>query len=186
MPAPTYASVGRFGKRRASVRRGLAGVVGAPRRKDTLDVHLHPAGASRQFANDAKGFSALIAWLEDFAIARVAFEPTGVYRRAFERRLAEAGLPLVKVNPRQARRFAEATGRHAKTDAVDAARRPLGTRRGLANGKIALGVPSQTSARQTASRFLNGRFLPSRIPMRRCADWPYGLKARPILEGIEP
>ena len=64
---------------------------------------------------------ALIAWLGGFAIARVAFEPTGAYHRAFERRLAEAGLPLVKVNPRQARRFAEAIGRHAKTDAVDAA-----------------------------------------------------------------
>ena len=54
-------------------------------------------------------------------IARIAFEPTGAYHRAFERCLAEAGLPLVKVNPRQARRFAEAIGRHAKTDAVDAA-----------------------------------------------------------------
>jgi transposase len=56
-----------------------------------------------------------------FAVARVAFEPTGAYHHAFERRLAEAGLPLVKVNPRQARRFAEAIGHHAKTDAVDAA-----------------------------------------------------------------
>jgi transposase len=35
--------------------------------------------------------------------------------------LAAAGLPLAKVNPRQARRFAEALGRHAKTDTVDAA-----------------------------------------------------------------
>jgi transposase len=38
-----------------------------------------------------------------------------------QRRLAAAGLPLVKVNPRRARRFAEAIGRHAKTDAIDAA-----------------------------------------------------------------
>lgn len=54
-------------------------------------------------------------------VTRVAFEPTGAYHRGFERRLAAAGLPLCKVNPRQARRFAEAIGRHAKTDAVDAA-----------------------------------------------------------------
>jgi len=32
-----------------------------------------------------------------------------------------AGLPLAKVNPLQARRFAQATGAHAKTDAIDAA-----------------------------------------------------------------
>src|SRR5580704_6999936 len=40
---------------------------------------------------------------------------------AFEHALAKAGLPLVKVNPRQARRFAEATGKLAKTDRLDAA-----------------------------------------------------------------
>jgi transposase len=99
----------------------IAQSVGVDIAKDTLDVHLHPAGRVRRFGNDAKGCAALIAWLEDVAIARVAFEPTGAYHRAFERSLAEAGLPLVKVNPRQARRFAEAIGRHAKTDAVDAA-----------------------------------------------------------------
>ena len=35
--------------------------------------------------------------------------------------MAKAGLPLAKVNPRQARRFAEATGKLAKTDQLDAA-----------------------------------------------------------------
>jgi transposase len=99
----------------------IAQSVGVDIAKDTLEVHLHPAGRVRRFANDAKGWAALIAWLGGFGIARVAFEPSGAYHRAFERRLAEAGLPLVKVNPRQARRFAEAIGRHAKTDAVDAA-----------------------------------------------------------------
>jgi transposase len=99
----------------------IAQSVGVDIAKATLDVHLHPAGKARRFANDTCGCAALIVWLKDFAIARVAFEPTGAYHHAFERRLAEAGLPLVKVNPRQARRFAEALGRHAKTDAVDAA-----------------------------------------------------------------
>ena len=99
----------------------IAQSVGVDIAKDTLDVHLHPAGRVRRFPNHAKGWAALIVWLSGFTIARVAFEPSGAYHRAFERRLAEAGLPLVKVNPRQARRFAEAIGRHAKTDAVDAA-----------------------------------------------------------------
>lgn len=55
-------------------------------------------------------------------IARVVYEATGAYHRAFERALVQAGLPLAQVNPRQARRFAEATGRLAKTDAAMLAR----------------------------------------------------------------
>jgi transposase len=99
----------------------IAQSVGVDIAKDTLEVHLHPAGGVRRFANDAKGWAALIVWLGGFPIARIAFEPSGAYHYAFERRLAAAGLPLVKVNPRQARRFAEAIGQHATTDAVDAA-----------------------------------------------------------------
>jgi transposase len=89
--------------------------------KDHLDVCLHPNGAAKRFANDAKGFVALIDWLAPHAPKRVVFEATGAYHRAFERRLGESGLPMVKVNPRQARRFAEATGKRVKTDRVDAA-----------------------------------------------------------------
>jgi transposase len=94
--------------------------VGVDISKHALDVYLHPAGTARSVANDAAGIAALIAWLRGFPISRIVFEPTGCYHQVFERRLGEAGLPLVKINPRQARRFAEAIGRHAKTDAVDA------------------------------------------------------------------
>jgi transposase len=52
---------------------------------------------------------------------RVVFEPTGPYHRAFERTLGVADVPCAKVNPRQARRFAEAIGSLAKTDRLDAA-----------------------------------------------------------------
>ena len=97
----------------------IAQCVGVDISKDTLDVHVHPANLSRRFANDAKGCFALIAWLRDFVIARIMFEPTGAYHHLFERRLAEAGLPFAKVNPRQARRFAEGVGRLAKTDPPD-------------------------------------------------------------------
>ena len=92
--------------------------------KDHLDAHRMSDGASRRFANDKAGQTALIAWIgEPKAVrgARIVYEPTGPYHRAFERRLADAGCAPVKVNPRQARRFAEATGRLAKTDRLDAA-----------------------------------------------------------------
>ena len=88
--------------------RSVAQSIGVDIAKDTLDVHLHPAGLSRRLANDAEGWSALIGLLEGFVVARVAFEPTGAYHRGFERRLGAAGLPLCKINPRQARRFAPA------------------------------------------------------------------------------
>lgn len=99
----------------------LAQNVGIDICKATLDVHLHPAGSARQFTNDAKGITSLIGWLGQHDIARIVFEPTGPYHHRFERRLGEEGLPLAKVNPMQARRFAQAVGTHAKTDVIDAA-----------------------------------------------------------------
>lgn len=47
-------------------------------------------------------------------------EATGAYHRGLERHLSLTGLPFIKVNPKQARRFAQAIGRLAKTDSVDA------------------------------------------------------------------
>lgn len=94
--------------------------IGVDISKDTLDVHRLPDGERRQFGNDAAGHKALIAFTGK-EVARVVFEPTGPYHRAFEAALSKRGLPLVKVNPRQARRFAQAAGKLAKTDRIDAA-----------------------------------------------------------------
>ena len=88
--------------------------------KDCLDVHCLPDCQERRFGNDKAGHRALIAWIGK-AMVRIVYEPTGPYHRAMERALAAAGLAVVKVNPRQARRFAEATGKLAKTDRLDAA-----------------------------------------------------------------
>lgn len=89
--------------------------------KDWLDAHRLPDGASRRFANDKNGHKALIRWIGQAPVTRVVFEPTGAYHRSLARALAEAGLPAAAVNPWQARRFAEATGKRAKTDRIDAA-----------------------------------------------------------------
>jgi transposase len=50
----------------------------------------------------------------------MVLEATGGLERAATAALATAGLPVVVVNPRQARDFARATGQLAKTDALDA------------------------------------------------------------------
>ena len=89
--------------------------------KDHLDVHRLPDGKARRFANTRPGHKALITWLQPTPPARVVYEPTGPYHRAFERALEDAGFPMAKVNPRFARRFAEALGTLAKTDRADAA-----------------------------------------------------------------
>lgn len=99
----------------------IQSTIGVDISKDTLDVHRHPAGDHRQFSNDTTGFKALIKWLGKDAVCRIVFEATGAYHRAFEQALDKAGLPLCKVNPRNARRFGEAIGQLTKTDRVDAA-----------------------------------------------------------------
>lgn len=94
--------------------------IGVDISKDHLDAHRMSDGACRRFANDGTGHRAFLGWAGPCG-CRIVYEPTGPYHRAFERKLAAAGCALVKVNPRQARRFAEATGRLAKTDRLDAA-----------------------------------------------------------------
>lgn len=95
--------------------------IGVDVSKDTLDAHLHPDGSHRQFTNNAEGFRALLAWIGARPVARLVFEATGAYHRAFESAMGEAGLALCKVNPARAKRFADAAGQGAKTDRIDAA-----------------------------------------------------------------
>ena len=95
--------------------------IGVDISKDHLDAHRLGDGESRRFANDKSGHEAFVKWLAHGSVQRVVFEPTGPYHRAFERALGAAGVPYAKVNPRQARRFAEAIGSLAKTDRLDAA-----------------------------------------------------------------
>lgn len=92
-------------------------IIGVDISKDWLDAHRLLDQAERRFANSKTGWRALIKWSGD---ASIAFEPSGPYHRGLERALAMAGRPAVKINPLQARRFAEAAGTRAKTDPLDA------------------------------------------------------------------
>lgn len=93
--------------------------IGVDISKAHLDVFRLEDQAAQRFENSAAGFRDLQKWLGKALVARIVFEPTGPYHKAFEAALGET-FPLVKVNPLQARRFAEARGARAKTDAVDA------------------------------------------------------------------
>ena len=89
--------------------------------KDTLDTYWLSKRKHKQFANNKTGVRALIRWVRPAEISLVVFEATGVYHRLLEVSLAAHDFPFARVNPRQARRFAEGTGTLAKTDRVDAA-----------------------------------------------------------------
>lgn len=87
--------------------------------KDTLDVHRLTDGQHRQFLNGKAGHTQLLKWIRLQPGQLVIFEATGAYHRQLERTLGAKAFPFVKVNPKQARRFAQASGKLAKTDRVD-------------------------------------------------------------------
>ena len=95
-------------------------IIGIDISKDRLDAFRLSDRQHNSFGNDKAGFKTLLKWIGNTEGLRIVYEPTGPYHRAIEEALARAGHALVKVNPRQARRFAEATGTQAKTDRVDA------------------------------------------------------------------
>ncbi|HEU4813618.1 MAG TPA: IS110 family transposase [Xanthomonadaceae bacterium] len=88
--------------------------------KATLDVAIHGVAATRQFTNSVSGHRRLAAWLRKQTPRQVVLEATGGYERDALDVLSKAGLPVVRINPRQGRDFARATGQLAKTDRLDA------------------------------------------------------------------
>lgn len=95
--------------------------VGIDVAKAKVDVAVVGAkGTARQFDNDPDGHSALAAALEPLEVALVVMEATGGYEAALACALQAAGLPVAVINPKQARDFAKAMGRLAKTDRIDA------------------------------------------------------------------
>ena len=94
--------------------------VGIDVAKGRLDLAMRPTGDRWHVANDATGIAQLVTRLDQLRPAVIALEATGGYERAVVSALAGAGLPVAVVNPRQVRDFAKATGKLAKTDALDA------------------------------------------------------------------
>lgn len=98
-----------------------ATVVGIDVSKNTLDVHVHPAGEAFAVARNADGIDALIARIAPLGVHAVAVEATGGFETVVAASLGGAGLPVIVVNPAQVRAFAQALGKRAKTDPIDAA-----------------------------------------------------------------
>jgi transposase len=94
--------------------------VGSDVSKDRLDVHVRASGQAFAVARDGEGLAALVTRLQGLAPSLIALEATGGFEIVVAAAIGGAGLPLVVVNPAQIRHYAQALGKRAKTDAVDA------------------------------------------------------------------
>lgn len=94
--------------------------VGIDVSKDRLDVHVRPSGEAFNVTRDGKGLEDLTGRLAGRPLALVAVEATGGFEVVVAAAVAGAGLPLAVVNPAQIRHFAQAVGKRAKTDPLDA------------------------------------------------------------------
>ena len=95
--------------------------VGIDVSKNKLDVALWPSGEGFAVERNAKGLNSLCARLAALNPVTIALEATGGFETVVAAALAAASLPVAVVNPAQVRAFAQALGKRAKTDPLDAA-----------------------------------------------------------------
>jgi len=95
-------------------------VVGIDIAKAYLDVYLDTTDQLKRYSNTPSDREHLVVMLREQQPTLIVLEATGGLERLLVAELLAAALPVVVVNPRQVRDFAKATGRLAKTDALDA------------------------------------------------------------------
>ncbi len=93
-------------------------VAGCDLSRAFIDLHCLPVGKVDRIANTPEAITTFLDTLERDVL--VVFEATSGCDGDLIAALAERGHPFSRVNPRQAREFARATGVLAKTDRVDA------------------------------------------------------------------
>jgi transposase len=89
--------------------------------KNQLDVAVRPHKVFFFVTNDEAGIQELVQRIAELQPVSIVLEATGGYEKMVALALGAAGLPISIINPRQARDFAKALGRLAKTDRIDAA-----------------------------------------------------------------
>lgn len=94
--------------------------VGIDVSKKQLDVAFLPGAKCKTYLNNEQGIGQLTTFLKTLFPVLIVLEATGGLEMPCVGTLAAEDLPVVVVNPRQVRDFAKATGKLAKTDAIDA------------------------------------------------------------------
>jgi transposase len=95
-------------------------VVGIDVSKASLDVAFGIDTPVQQFPNNDQGHRSLAKALKKRSPSRVILEATGGYERRVLRHLVDQKFNAIRINPRQSRDFARASGILAKSDAIDA------------------------------------------------------------------
>ena len=93
--------------------------VGVDVSKAHLDVAF-PGQKPWRTGNNAAGIAALKRRLANLESPHLVCEATGRLTRSLQQSLQANAIPMSRLNPRQVRDFARASGRLAKTDAIDA------------------------------------------------------------------
>lgn len=88
--------------------------------KGTLDIAFRPDGKSMTVDNSDEGIKKLCKLFKKASPELIVLEATGGLEVLAASTLVSKGFSVAVVNPRQVRDFAKATGRLAKTDALDA------------------------------------------------------------------
>ena len=94
--------------------------VGIDVSKGTFDVWIHPDGHRETIEHNRAGIEQAVKTLAAADADLIVLEATGGLDIGLASELAQAGLPVVVVNPRQVRDFAKSLGILAKTDRLDA------------------------------------------------------------------
>lgn len=95
--------------------------VGIDVSKATFVIAVHPSTERWTTETTPGAIDTLVTRLQALAPHLIVLEATGGYERTLVAACASAGLPVAVINPRQVRAFAQALGRTAKTDDIDAA-----------------------------------------------------------------
>lgn len=95
-------------------------VVGIDVGKQQLAIAVHPTGEAWECATTPDALDDLIARMRVLQPGLVVLEASGGYEMPVIAMCAAGGLAVAVVNPRQVRAFAQAIGRSAKTDVIDA------------------------------------------------------------------
>jgi transposase len=96
-------------------------VVGIDVSKAELAIAVEPTADTWTSATSVDALEQLVQRLANLRPQLIVVEATAGYELPLVTACAAAGLPITVVNPRQVRAFAQAIGRTAKTDAIDAA-----------------------------------------------------------------
>ncbi len=98
----------------------MADCIGIDVSKYTLEWSVGCEGRIQHSRNEPRPIAQLVRRIVAIDPVRIIVESTGGYERKLVLKLAEAGLPVVVVNPRRVRGLGEGMGMLAKTDAIDA------------------------------------------------------------------